>query len=218
MFGGIYIYMNKVGVTITSIGVAVGILVGGYTLVNKLPVNGISAGDPIRNDDIKTYLVTDTTYDTSGGEPSVVERYEEITGLDNRIVYDSYTATHKTAGSNGKDNYSRQHTTFTADNLTDEEIEAYINEFTSNGGNVYADDAETEKVEETEEKGNYSSLVVSRVDYDKSETVKQSDNDNAKDRRFAAVLGLAALNGGVATYTGLSSKVKVKKDDSKKSS
>ena len=74
---------------------------------------------------------------------------------------------------------------------------------------------ETKNVEEKEEKGNYSSLVVSRVNYDKSETIKQSDEDNAKDRRFAAVLGLAAFNGAAATYVGLSRpKVKVKKNDS----
>ena len=111
----------------------------------------------------------------------------------------------------------RQHTTFTLDDLTDDEINAYISEFTNNGGNVYAVNTETKNVEEKEEKGNYSSLVVSRVNYDKSETIKQSDEDNAKDRRFAAVLGLAAFNGAAATYVGLSRpkvKVKVKKNDS----
>ena len=134
-----------------------------------------------------------------------------------RIKYDSYTPTHKTTNSDGKDKYFRQHTTFTLDDLTDDEINAYISEFTNNGGNVYAVNTETKNVEEKEEKGNYSSLVVSRVNYDKSETIKQSDEDNAKDRRFAAVLGLAAFNGAAATYVGLSRpkvKVKVKKNDS----
>ena len=134
-----------------------------------------------------------------------------------RIKYDSYTPTHKTTNSDGKDKYFRQHTTFTLDDLTDDEINAYISEFTNNGGNVYVVNTETKNVEEKEEKGNYSSLVVSRVNYDKSETIKQSDEDNAKDRRFAAVLGLAAFNGAAATYVGLSRpkvKVKVKKNDS----
>ena len=209
--------MKKLRVTLTSLGVAAGILVGGYTIVNRLPVNGLSVGNPITNDDIKTYSVTDTTYDTLGGEPTVTERYESIKGINNRIKYDSYTPTHKTTNSDGKDKYFRQHTTFTLDDLTDDEINAYISEFTNNGGNVYAVNTETKNVEEKEEKGNYSSLVVSRVNYDKSETIKQSDEDNAKDRRFAVVLGLAAFNGAAATYVGLSRpkvKVKVKKNDS----
>ena len=53
--------MKKLRVTLTSLGVAAGILVGGYTLVNRLPVNGLYVGNPITNDDIKTYSVTDTT-------------------------------------------------------------------------------------------------------------------------------------------------------------
>src|SRR5574344_58053 len=168
VFGGIY--MKKLRVTLTSLGVAAGILVGGYTIVNRVPVNGLSVGNPITNDDIKTYSVTDTTYDTLGGEPTVTERYESIKGINNRIKYDSYTPTHKTTNSDGKDKYFRQHTTFTLDDLTDDEINAYISEFTNNGGNVYAVNTETKNVEEKEEKENYSSLVVSRVNYDKSET------------------------------------------------
>lgn len=144
--------MKKLRVTLTSLGVAAGILVGGYTIVNRVPVNGLSVGNPITNDDIKTYSVTDTTYDTLGGEPTVTERYESIKGINNRIKYDSYTPTHKTTNSDGKDKYFRQHTTFTLDDLTDDEINAYISEFTNNGGNVYAVNTETKNVEEKEEK------------------------------------------------------------------
>ena len=118
--------MKKLRVTLTSLGVAAGILVGGYTIVNRLPVNGLSVGNPITNDDIKTYSVTDTTYDTLGGEPTVTERYESIKGINNRIKYDSYTPTHKTTNSDGKDKYFRQHTTFTLDDLTDDEINSNI--------------------------------------------------------------------------------------------
>ena len=112
--------MKKLRVTLTSLGVAAGILVGGYTIVNRLPVNGLSVGNPITNDDIKTYSVTYTTYDTFGGEPTVTERYESIKGINNRIKYDSYTPTHKTTNSDGNDKYFRQHTTFTLDDLTDD--------------------------------------------------------------------------------------------------
>ena len=39
--------MKKLRVTLTSLGVAAGILVGGYTIVNRVPVNGLSVGNPI---------------------------------------------------------------------------------------------------------------------------------------------------------------------------
>ena len=56
VFGGIY--MKKLRVTLTSLGVAAGILVGGYTIVNRVPVNGLSVGNPITNDDIKNKVIS----------------------------------------------------------------------------------------------------------------------------------------------------------------